>query len=73
MRKLFAFLTLALSSNNIDGQSITASYLQIYSKTTAVVPVLNGGNGDQGTDNSFSFSYEHFIKNKKYSALRDFM
>lgn len=51
----------------MKGQTITASYLQIYSKTTAVVPVINGGTGDQGTDNSFSLSYEQFIKNKKIS------
>ncbi|HAD13519.1 MAG TPA: hypothetical protein DCF33_13920 [Saprospirales bacterium] len=65
----FLFLT---SFCAIRGQSIAASYLQIYSKTTAVVPVVNGGNGDQGTDNSFSFSYEHFLKNREYSIVASY-
>lgn len=73
MKKTVILAYLFLSSiNNINGQLITASYLHIYSKTTAVVPLINGVNGDQGTDNSFSFSYEHFIKNKRYSVVSSY-
>lgn len=70
MKKTIAWVYLLLTSfSNIEGQSITVSHLRIFSKTTAVIPVINGGNGDQGTDNSFSFSYEHFMKNKDYSIV----
>jgi hypothetical protein len=73
MKKTVILAYLFLSSiNNINGQLITASYLHIYSKTTAVVPLINGVNGDQGTDNSFSFSYEHFMKNKRYSIVSSY-
>jgi hypothetical protein len=73
MKKIATVAFLFFSSfSAMKGQSIAASYLRIYSKTTAVVPVINGRNGDQGTDNSFSFTYEHFIKNRKYSIVTSY-
>ncbi|MDO8367422.1 MAG: hypothetical protein Q7T20_11535 [Saprospiraceae bacterium] len=72
MRNLITSLIFVLTINIIDAQSITGSYLQIYSKPTAVTPVINAGKGPDGTDNSFSFSYEHFIKNKRYSIVSSY-
>lgn len=72
MKKIVALAYLFLTSGIINGQSITASFLRIFGTTTAVVPVINHGNGPDGTDNSFSFSYEHFIKNKRYSIVSSY-
>jgi hypothetical protein len=72
MKKIVALAYLFLTISIINGQSITASYLQIYSKPKAVTPVINAGKGPDGTDNSFSFSYEHFIKGKKYSVVSSY-
>jgi hypothetical protein len=48
------------------------AFEQIYAKTLAIVPVANHGNGPDGTDDSYVFSYEHFIKNKKYSIISSY-
>ena len=72
MRKIVTFLTFALITHSINGQSLTASYLRIFAKTTAVVPIINEGKGPDGTDNSFSFSYEHFIKKQRYSIAASY-
>jgi len=72
MKKIITLAYLFFTQSIINSQSLTASYLRIISTSTIVVPVVNGGKGSDGTDNSFSFSYEHFIKGKKYSVVSSY-
>lgn len=72
MKNILVIICTISSVVNAGTQSITASYLRIISKSTIVVPVVNGGNGSDGIENSFGFSYEHFIKNTRYSILSSY-
>jgi hypothetical protein len=69
MRKIIAILSYSLTLNSINAQSITTSFVQVYTHTKAVVPVVNGRDDFENTSRTFSFSYEQFFKNRKYSAI----
>ncbi|MFZ4474119.1 MAG: hypothetical protein ACOYPR_02935 [Saprospiraceae bacterium] len=73
MRKLIILAYLFLNIGIINGQSISISTMRIFGTTITVVPVKNQGNGPDGTDNAVSFSYEHFIKNKRYSIFSSYI
>jgi len=73
MKNITVVLYLLLISSAVNGQSISVSYVQIYAKTKFVVPVVNGWNGPDATPPTVAFSYEHFIKNKKYSFVVGYM
>ncbi len=73
MRKIVIILCLFLTTNFVIGQSISVSYVQIYAKTDAIVPVINGGNGPDVTLPTIGFSYEQFFKHKKYSLTASYM
>lgn len=73
MKKIATAIYLLLISHTINGQSFSLSYVQIYAKTKLVVPVVNGWNGPDATDPTVGFSYEHFIKHKKYSLIASYM
>lgn len=73
MKKIIAFIiVLMITINGINGQSLTVSYSRIFSKTTAVVPIVNYGKGPDITENSFRFSYEHYMKNRLYSIVASY-
>jgi hypothetical protein len=72
MKKILTLTCLFLAGTAITGQSVNISYLRIISASHAVVSVKNGVTGSDGTDNSFSFFYEHFIRNKKYSFIASY-
>ena len=61
------YMLLLMVSGTAYGQSLTASFGPIFTKTNAVVPVVNGKEDFSNTDYSFSISYQHFLKNKKYA------
>ena len=73
MKKITLLLYLLLISSAVNGQSISVSYVQIYAKIKPVIPVVNGWNGPDATPPTVSFSYEHFIKHKKYSFVVAYM
>ena len=73
MKGIFTFLTFILSVTIIAGQSITASFVQVYTHTNAVVPVVNGRDNFENTSTTLSFTYEHFLKHKKYSLIASYM
>ncbi|MEO0273387.1 MAG: hypothetical protein ABIM30_09975 [candidate division WOR-3 bacterium] len=69
MKKIILIWFIFLIPYIFFGQSLTFSYLRIISQSYAVTPIINGRNGSDGTDNSFSLGYEHFLKNKKLSVV----
>lgn len=73
MKKIFFLWFVILSPYVTNGQSLTLSYLRILSASQAKIPVINGGRGSDGTDNSFCIGYEHFLKNKKLSVLASYL
>ena len=73
MKKLLSFWCLILSHFFASGQTVSLSSLRIISKSSAVVSVVNGATGSDGTDNSFSINYEHFLKNKKISIVSSYL
>lgn len=73
MRFFFTFLIVLLPLCWIGAQSLMASYLRIFSKENAVVPLKNAGSGPDATNNSFSFSYEQFFRHKKYSIIASYL
>ncbi|MFN7830347.1 MAG: hypothetical protein ACK5Q2_00025 [Bacteroidota bacterium] len=73
MKKTVAVLCLFLASFRMNGQSVAVSCVQIYAETKSVVPVVNAGNGPDGTNPTIGFSYEHFFRYKKYSLMFSFM
>lgn len=72
MLKFFHFLMAMILSNNIYSQSINAAFGPIFTKTDAIVPVVNGKEDFSNTDYFFSFSYEHFLKNSRYSLFTSY-
>lgn len=73
MKKVLAFLAFALIVNTVNCQSVAVSFVQVYTHTNAPTPVVNGGDDFQNTSNTFCFLYEHFLKNKKCSAIASYM
>ena len=73
MNKIYTAFCLLLMNSALYAQSISISYVQIYAKTKPVVPIINGGNGPDATPPTISFTYEHFLKNKKYSIISSYM
>jgi hypothetical protein len=69
MKKTIVFLTLVLVVSSVKAQSITASLVQVYTHTNAVVPVVNGSDDFENTSRTFSISYEHFLRHKRYSLF----
>ena len=66
------FIIFSFFVTNGFGQSITAAFGPIFTKSKAIQPVV-GDKGDfSNTDYFFSFSYEQFFKNKKYSAFASY-
>ncbi|MBN8682503.1 MAG: hypothetical protein J0L99_07615 [Chitinophagales bacterium] len=72
MKKLIVWLPLALIISYSKAQSISASLVQVYSHTNAVVPVVNGGDNFENTSRTFALSYEHFFRNSKYSIFSSY-
>jgi len=72
MKKLFFIWCLFFGYYPINGQALSLSYLRIISESSIVVPVVNGITGSDGTDDSFSVAYEHFLKNKKCSVVTSY-
>jgi hypothetical protein len=73
MRKIIALLACVLTIYGTNAQSLTISYVQIYAKTNAIVPVVNGWNGPDGTSPTIGFSYEQFFSHKKHSITASFI
>jgi hypothetical protein len=73
MRMISLFLAITLTTNSLNGQTLVISSLRIFSRTKIIVPLINGDRRDQGTDNSTSFTYEHFFKQNKFSILCNYM
>ncbi len=73
MKKIIFIWSIFFAPYITNGQSLTFSFLRIISKSYAVVPIINGGKGSDGTDNSFCISYEHFLKNEKLSFVSTYL
>jgi len=67
MKNIFTFFLIIAASNQAHAQSITASFVQVYTHTDAKVPVVNGGDNFENTSTTTMVTYEHFLKNSKYS------
>jgi hypothetical protein len=72
MKKIIILLPLVLLTSYGNAQSITASLVQVYTHTNAVVPVVNGGDDFENTSRTFALSYEHFFRNGKYSIFTSY-
>jgi hypothetical protein len=73
MKRITIILVIMLVYNSASAQSLFVSSVGITSKTKVIVPVINGKQGDQGTDNTTSFAYEHFLKQSKFSILATYV
>lgn len=73
MKKIIALIHFVLAIHFCFGQGIKASYLQIYTKPKAIVPIKNEGKAPDFTENSYSLVYEHFLKNKRHSLSVSYM
>lgn len=72
MKKVIVFMSFALTITDVNAQLITASLVQVYTHTNAVVPVVNGGDDFENTSQTFALSYEHFLRSSKYSLFTSY-
>ena len=69
MLKLLHFSIIITLSIFLYSQSISASFGPIFTLSHALVPVVNGKDDFDNTDYTFSFSFEQYFKDKKYSLM----
>jgi hypothetical protein len=55
-----------------NGQTISFGYGPIYTHTNQKVKMVNSKEDFQNTDDQFDISYEHFIKNSRFSILASY-
>jgi hypothetical protein len=72
MFKIIHLLAAVLLVNNIFCQAISVGFGPIFTKTNAIVPVVNGKEDFSNTDYTFLFSYEHFLKDSKSSLFASY-
>ena len=73
MKKILSLFTLSFLIHNAFSQSVSVAYVNVYTHTNAVEPVVNGRDDLGNIGTTFLYSYEHYFKNKKYSAHLSFM
>ena len=60
------------TAHDVFCQSISASFGPVFTKTNAVVAIVNGKEDFSNTAYMFSFSYEYFFKEKPYSIIASY-
>lgn len=73
MKKLIFIGCLFFGKGIMNGQALSLSHLRIISKSSVIVPVVNGPTGSDGTDDSFVINYEHFLSDKKLSFAASYL
>lgn len=72
MRHLISTFCLIFICNIVSAQSISIGYGPIFTHTNQKVKMVNSEEDFQNTDYQLVISYEHFLKNSKYSVFGTF-